>query len=446
MAENIQGALPTAPAIPTVTENPQEAALRQATSDALASLNNRSGTNWFNVAGELLKPGRTGNWSEGFGNAAGELGRQIEETKRQEIPLAQAKIGLLSQQYALDKAVKLQQAQNAFIKDPTDKQAIAAIANYDPKGMAGVVDLAKNAPRIRSLLGGTANTEGTPFDVLALDNDPKIAGQARQLQTQYRNGLIDDEKGNSLAQQMLSLSINNDTRKELHGMMAGVNAELIRARTDKINQEMSAYLSPQQKMDYQKIVQPAINEAGKANTALNQLDSMEETIKNAPSGTVAGLAAKYPGAVIGSKANTALRELDAQTKSLMTLVPRLPGSQSNFDAKNLIASIGGLSDPMLTNTQRTELLGKVREGFEKLASRGYQIQNTWEETKKVDPVLTDRKAATVGPNAPKSEATFEKVPAAQIPTLRAQAADAIAQGADPVKVKASFKSMTGMNY
>jgi hypothetical protein len=449
MADDIQGALPTVPA--GLGADPEAAQkYTQALSKVAQSLEDRNQTNWFDIAAGFLKPTRGGGFGESAGYASEAYGKQLAQQQAIAPQLAMMKAQLAGQEYTLGNAVKLKNAQDRFIADPTDKQAIADIARYDPKGMQGVIELSKSAPKVRSLLSGNTSAEVTPFDVLASDPDQRIASQARILQSQYKNGLIDDEKGAAMANQMLTLATNNDTKRELHGMMAGVNAELIRARTDKINQEMSAYLSPQQKIDYQKIVQPAITESNKAITALDQLGIMEGLIKDAPSGVVAGYAAKYPGAIVNTKANTALRELDAEAKKLITYIPRLPGSQSNFDAKNLLASLGDLSDPKLDYEARMGLLKTVREGFEKLADRGFQIQNTWEQTKTLDPILTNRKAPVIKPDsvsAPTSvSGTSKSAPTADVSQLRAQAAEAISQGGDPIKIKAAFKSMTGKDY
>lgn len=55
--------------------------------------------NWFNVAGALLKPGRTGNVSEGVANAADVVGAQIERQRQEQLPVAQMKAELLGKQY-----------------------------------------------------------------------------------------------------------------------------------------------------------------------------------------------------------------------------------------------------------------------------------------------------------------------------------------------------------
>jgi hypothetical protein len=66
-----------------------------------------SQTPWFSIAGALLNPGRTGSFGEAIGNAANVMGKHQEEQQRMQIPLAQARLGLIKSKYELGK-----QAQN----------------------------------------------------------------------------------------------------------------------------------------------------------------------------------------------------------------------------------------------------------------------------------------------------------------------------------------------
>jgi hypothetical protein len=71
---------------------------------------------------------------------------------------------------------------------------------------------------------------------------------------------------------------------------------------------------------------------------------------------------------------------------MITQIPRLPGSASNFDAQNLKTSLGKLTDLTLTNDQRNKLLDEIYAGFERLNNRAFEIQNYWDANKKVMPV------------------------------------------------------------
>lgn len=94
-------ALPTAP-FGIGTEKDAREEYFQALQKTLTALEDRNkGMNWFGVAGQLLSPGRTGNWAEGVGNAATEVGRQVERQKEAEIPMAQLRAQLMGQKYEI---------------------------------------------------------------------------------------------------------------------------------------------------------------------------------------------------------------------------------------------------------------------------------------------------------------------------------------------------------
>jgi len=194
----------------------------KAASDALMQRINPS-TNWWAATGALLKPTRTGSFGESAGNFAEELGKQQQANEAQLPSLIQMRAQVASQNLQLAEKTALKQATNDFISNPTDKKAIANIASLSPNGIKDVVEIAKNAPRIRSLINGTANAESTPFDVLTAVDDPVISGQAKVLQSKYKNGEIDEEKANALGQQMLQLyTTSNDkmATKQISAMLA----------------------------------------------------------------------------------------------------------------------------------------------------------------------------------------------------------------------------------
>ena len=94
-------ALPTAP-FGIGTEEDARTEYVNALQKTLTALEDRNkGMNWYSVAGQLLNPGRTGNWAEGIGNAATEVGRQVERQKEAEIPMAQLRAQLYGQKYEI---------------------------------------------------------------------------------------------------------------------------------------------------------------------------------------------------------------------------------------------------------------------------------------------------------------------------------------------------------
>ena len=102
---------PQAPSAPTLPGPMQEYmnALNQYQSvlDKQAGLGSQ--TPWFSIAGALLNPGRTGSFGEAIGNAANVMGKHQEEQQRMQIPLAQARLGLIKSKYELGRQGQAQQ-------------------------------------------------------------------------------------------------------------------------------------------------------------------------------------------------------------------------------------------------------------------------------------------------------------------------------------------------
>ena len=99
------GALPAAPA--GIGTDPEA---QQAYVDALSkvadSLENRGGTNWFNIAQGFLDPGRTGSFSESLGKAAGAYGKDIEREKELAPSLAMMRAQIAGQKYTMQNDAK----------------------------------------------------------------------------------------------------------------------------------------------------------------------------------------------------------------------------------------------------------------------------------------------------------------------------------------------------
>ena len=68
---------------------------------------------WFQIAGALGNPGRTGSFGEAMSNAAGVMGKYQDEQQKNQIPLAKARLDLIKSKYELGKQ---SQAQEDFTK------------------------------------------------------------------------------------------------------------------------------------------------------------------------------------------------------------------------------------------------------------------------------------------------------------------------------------------
>lgn len=99
------GALPTLPnAIGADTDAQKE--YTDAISKVLASLENRNQINWFNVAGQFLDPGRTGNVGEALGRAATSIGGDVNRQLEQEPNIAMMRASLAGQKYEIQNQSK----------------------------------------------------------------------------------------------------------------------------------------------------------------------------------------------------------------------------------------------------------------------------------------------------------------------------------------------------
>jgi hypothetical protein len=247
---------------------------------------------------------------------------------------------------------------------------------------------------------------GSPFDAIAAmapPNMPAVKAQAERLAKQFKEGRLDEDKANTLAQQMLTMmtsSMDRQSAQDLQKAIIGLNAgmrqqslaiqreglELRKDERDRKRDLDAGKLTDQQKIEYNKIVAPAIKQGEQALAAMNEVDSIRTTVANSPSGMLEGFFASTIGSAVGSDKNTAQRALDSWSKRMITQIPRLPGSASNLDAANLEKSLGKLSDLRLTNEQRNKLLDEIYGGFERLNNRAFEIQNYWDANKKVMPI------------------------------------------------------------
>jgi hypothetical protein len=381
----------------------------QALKTAADSLNNRNPTNYFSIAGQFLKPTMTGSFSESAGNAASELGRQQEQERLNAPAIAQMRAQIAKQQMDTTKGTIIKTAsRNLFTPIETKGEdgkpkttykvntgAINDIMRFSDSPIKDLAEYATAIPKLRSAgMLGDKSTEGTPFDALALmaPND-LIKAQAVRLAKQYKDGSMDPDKADTIANQMVTMataSMDRNSQNEFKNMIAPMMLEMKQSEAGK-------KLTDEQKITLNKVVLPIINEASKANTAITMLEQMEETINKAPSGAFKGAMAKSVGALFGTDDNTALRLLEQNAKALLPQVPRLPGAASNLDAKNIEAGIGKLQDPLLTNSQRREIVTSVKKSFQNLADRGFEVQTYWDTNKTVHPMVTNRKAGTVTP-------------------------------------------------
>jgi len=94
------GALPTLPSAIGADIDAQKE-YTDAITKVLSSLEDRNQTNWFNVAGAFLDPGRTGNVGEALGRASQSIGRDVEQQQANAPSIAMMRAQLAGQKYEI---------------------------------------------------------------------------------------------------------------------------------------------------------------------------------------------------------------------------------------------------------------------------------------------------------------------------------------------------------
>ena len=125
--------------VPTgITTDPEaQKEYTDALNKQLAALENRGGTNWFNIAAAFADPGRTGSFGESFGKAMGVVGKQREEEEARALPVAQMRAQLAGQKYEMGKEAKALDAfANVLGATPQTLQEGIAQAQYNPMIMS----------------------------------------------------------------------------------------------------------------------------------------------------------------------------------------------------------------------------------------------------------------------------------------------------------------------
>jgi len=158
----LSGGLPAVPTGMSAADPDIQKQYSESIDKVLSALENRGGTNWFQIAGALANPGRTGNASEAFGRAMDVVGKQREEEEARALPIAQMRAQLVGQKYEMQKQAKaldlLSQSTGA---DPTQigqmltsgnmplsmvnkftPELMLKLSQLDPKLAAGVKDAA----------------------------------------------------------------------------------------------------------------------------------------------------------------------------------------------------------------------------------------------------------------------------------------------------------------
>ena len=282
-------------------------------------------------------------------------------------------------------------------------------------GPEEVTKYMKSFSEMRKLgLVGDMTKEGTPFDaIIAMNPSAALTDQARRLASQYTKGIIDEDKANQLAQSMITVATSHMDRAQasafnqqmasMNHMLAVSNNQMARDRLDAKLREEAKALSPQEKMDYKERVLPILKKGESAQEARDKLKVIADKFATAPEGALEGVFANSLGRLFNTDQALALRQIDQLTKELMPSVPRLPGSASDRDAKNILDGLGHLADPKLDNKSRYKIIKDLDEAYKRIADRAAAIDTYWETNKKVPAYVSENRPPEGTPAAPTSK-------------------------------------------
>ena len=169
----------------------------------LAALEARTqqGPNLFQVGAALLDPGRTGNFGEALGRAAGVIGQQQEKQREAELPIAQMRAQLAGQKYEVENQGKALQLLSATLGvAPAQVEGVLSSGNVTPDVAAKLAKIypvvAQLSPKVGEIVKGTFTMQ-SDLDKLNLDRQKFDAEQG---QRKITNALEDRKMGMSEAE------------------------------------------------------------------------------------------------------------------------------------------------------------------------------------------------------------------------------------------------------
>ena len=421
-------------------------------------------TPWFKIAAGFLKPTRTGSFGESAGNAAEAMSNYQEEQQKQEIPLAQARIGLLQNKISTQQA---QEAKNLLpelyttaidrngveqsIFNPKVAQRLGAITGdqkylamipeetrknqlrvardnlltlpdgtrgFNPRASAQLYSLDpkealetfKSIPDLRRAGMLPSNgAEGTPFDALALTLEGPFKDQAVLLANRYKNGLIKDEDADKMANQLLTASTSHLDRQSAQDQAQATHALANVIAQDSLNFRKTTEQNKEEEKQ---------NEVRKKNEQLrdSQVQSADNTIKavndlrNHP-GRISGLTGtvdlrKY---VPGTDEYDFLNALETAKSNIFSSTAQGMkglGALSNAEGNKLTALYGSLN-PGMSKAAFDKTLDQITKIMNEHKTRAEKLMVEPNKTPQADIHSQAVDWAKAHPNDPRSKAILE---------------------------------------
>jgi len=192
------GALPSATPFMLGGDDKAKSEYFDAIQKTLAALEARTqqGPNLFQVGAALLDPGRTGNFGEAVGRAAGVVGQYQEKQNEAQLPIAQMRAQLAGQKYEVENQGKALQLLSATLGvAPAQVEGVLSSGNVTPDVAAKLAQIypmvAQLSPKVGEIVKGTFTMQNE-MGKLGLDREKFVAEQDQRKVT---NAVKDRELG-----------------------------------------------------------------------------------------------------------------------------------------------------------------------------------------------------------------------------------------------------------
>jgi hypothetical protein len=192
------GALPSSTPFMLGGDDKAKSEYFDAIQKTLAALEARTqqGPNLFQVGAALLDPGRTGNFGEAVGRAAGVVGQYQEKQREAQLPIAQMRAQLAGQKYEVENQGKALQLLSATLGvAPAQVEGVLSSGNVTPDVAAKLAKIypmvAQLSPKVGEIVKGTFTMQNE-MGKLGLDREKFVA---EQTQRQVSNAVKDRELG-----------------------------------------------------------------------------------------------------------------------------------------------------------------------------------------------------------------------------------------------------------
>jgi hypothetical protein len=207
-------ALPTTlPAPPTMlgADTTAKQEYFDALNKTLFALEDRAtrGPNWFQMAGALLDPGRTGNVGEAIGRAATIAGAQQERQAEMALPIAQVRAQLAGQKYEIENQSKaLQLMASTLGISPQQVQQQLQTGSLQPDAMTKLAQIypviAQLSPKVGEIVKGTFTMQS---ELAKQAQEDRKAGMTQaDLVAKYGPGVLNLMPGGGMATQPTPVS------------------------------------------------------------------------------------------------------------------------------------------------------------------------------------------------------------------------------------------------